>query len=96
MNKHDKFFTSPTFFKKKKIHKSVSPKRERERKRLLIPRLNPSSIRSKGNKKKKNKIKKEERKDHHSDLTCYSHATLGIDYPPTNYRRCSIPVYTRG
>lgn len=73
------------------MHKNVSLPRERERERLLIPRINPSSIRLEG----KKKSKRRERKDH-TDLTCYSHATLRIDYPPTNYHRCSIPVYTRG
>lgn len=92
-DKYNKFHqhTSKKRKKRKKMHKNVSLPRERERERLLIPRINPSSIRLEG----KKKSKRRERKDH-SDLTCYSHATLRIDYPPTNYHRCSIPVYTRG
>lgn len=35
------------------MHKNVSLPRERERERLLIPRINPSSIRLEGKKKAK-------------------------------------------
>lgn len=38
--------------KRKKMHKNVSLPRERERERLLIPRINPSSIRLEKNKEK--------------------------------------------
>lgn len=37
------------------MHKNVSLPRERERERLLIPRINPSSIRLEGKKKKQKK-----------------------------------------
>lgn len=39
--------------KRKKMHKNVSLPRERERERLLIPRINPSSIRLERKKKAK-------------------------------------------
>lgn len=75
--------------KKENAQKCISPKRKRERE--IINSANKSVKYPLG----KKKGKRGERKDH-SDLTCYSHATLRIDYPPTNYHRCSIPVYTRG
>lgn len=76
--------------KKENAQKCISPKRKRERE--IINSANKSVKYPLGRKKKS---KRRERKDH-TDLTCYSHATLRIDYPPTNYHRCSIPVYTRG
>lgn len=39
--------------KKENAQKCISPKRKRERERLLIPRINPSSIRLEGKKKAK-------------------------------------------
>lgn len=79
--------------KKKKERKCTKMylSQEKEREREIINSANKSVKYPLG----KKKGKRGERKDH-SDLTCYSHATLRIDYPPTNYHRCSIPVYTRG